>query len=118
MTYVLAALKPLSASQYDNVKSQAVHRVQKRIGGKPTRSQFKREYAPLFGVLDMLALTILQHAHTKSHAIYQIQKHIGGIFYDGDINRFAPIFDEIKKGGYNAIIQLKRETPLCLNTRA
>ena len=53
--YSLLSLKPLTASQYDNVKSQAMNRVQNRIGAKPTRQQFKREYAPLFGVLDVLA---------------------------------------------------------------
>lgn len=51
-------LKELTAQQYDACKARAVERVQQRIGAKPTRKQYSREYAPLFGALDILAAVI------------------------------------------------------------
>lgn len=71
----LSVLKPLSASQYDTVKANALKRVQKRIGDKPTRRQFKREYAPLFGVLDVFALVVFLSALAISsvHILAHVQ---------------------------------------------
>lgn len=51
----LTGLKELTGQQYDAAKARAVERVQTLIGDKPTRRQFKREYAPLWTVLDALA---------------------------------------------------------------
>lgn len=48
-------LKELTGQQYDQCKARAIERVQQRIGAKPTRKQYSREYAPLFGILDVLA---------------------------------------------------------------
>lgn len=53
--YDLSDLKELTAAQYDNCKARAADRVQKRIGDKPTRKAFKREYAPQWNMLDVLA---------------------------------------------------------------
>lgn len=54
----LQKLKPLTADQYDACKARAVERVKARIGAKPTRKQYSREYAPLLGILDVLAAVI------------------------------------------------------------
>lgn len=58
MSYELSTLKELTGQQYDAAKARAVERVQARIGDKPTRKQYRRDYAPLWGLLDILALLI------------------------------------------------------------
>ncbi|MBZ0302179.1 MAG: hypothetical protein K8J31_20690 [Anaerolineae bacterium] len=54
----LTDLKPLTTDQYDACKGRAIERLQARIGDKPTRKQFKRDYALLWNLLDLLALVI------------------------------------------------------------
>lgn len=58
MHYDLNALKELTGQQYDQCKERAAERVKARIGAKPTRKQYSREYAPLLGILDVLAAVI------------------------------------------------------------
>lgn len=56
--YDLDGLKPLTSNQYDGCKTKAIDRLKKRVGDKPTRKQFKREYSPLVTVLDYVALVV------------------------------------------------------------
>ncbi|HSS99912.1 MAG TPA: hypothetical protein VLK33_22915 [Terriglobales bacterium] len=51
-------LKPLTLDQYDQCRTRALERVQKRIGDKPTREQFTRELGALWTILDIIALVV------------------------------------------------------------
>lgn len=51
-------LKPLNSVQYDKCKQTALARVKKRIGDKPSRDTFKREYAQLWNVLDIALIVV------------------------------------------------------------
>ncbi len=53
-----ANLKTLTSKQYDDAKNKALQRIQNRIGEKPTRAQFKREYGRIWNTLDILAIII------------------------------------------------------------
>lgn len=52
----------LNGNQLDMCKQAARRRVEKRLGERPTRAAFRREYAPLASVLDWLALVIFAAA--------------------------------------------------------
>jgi len=72
-TLSLSELKALTSLQYDESREKALERVQKRIGEKPNRKQFQRELAPLWTVLDIIALVvfipalIISSIHIISH---------------------------------------------------
>ena len=57
-TLTIEELKPLTTAQYDECREKALSRVAKRIGDKPTRKQFQRELAPLWTILDIIALIV------------------------------------------------------------
>ncbi len=57
-TSTLEGLKPLTTAQYDECREKALTRVEKRIGEKPTRKQFQRELAPIWTILDVIALVV------------------------------------------------------------
>lgn len=56
--YNLSEMRELTTSQYDSARNAAIQRIQKRIGDKPRRADFKQDYAPLWGTLDILAIVI------------------------------------------------------------
>ena len=58
MTYDINDLKELTTAQLDAAREAALKRVQARIGSKPARKDYRREYGPLWTVLDLLALVI------------------------------------------------------------
>jgi hypothetical protein len=62
----LSDMKQLTSNQYDDARNKALARVQERIGQKPTRKQFKREFAPLSNVLDIFAVIIFGAAFAVS----------------------------------------------------
>lgn len=70
----LSDLKPLTTSQYEACKEQALKLVAKKIGDRPTRSQFMRELGATWTILDALALVvfaaalIVSSAHIIAHA--------------------------------------------------
>lgn len=62
----LETLKPLSLDQYTRCKENAVKRISREIGDKPQRANFKRDYAPLLGILDYLAFIVFLAAFVVS----------------------------------------------------
>lgn len=51
-------IKPLTIDQYESAKNRALARVEARIGEKPSRDKFQREFGRLWTILDGLALVI------------------------------------------------------------
>lgn len=62
MNLELADLKELTTSQLDMARTAALARVAGRIGDKPVRKSYRREYGPLWTALDLLALVIFAAA--------------------------------------------------------
>lgn len=62
MTYDITELKELTTAQLDTARESALKRVQARIGEKPRRQDYRREYGPLWTALDLLALVIFAAA--------------------------------------------------------
>jgi len=62
MNYDIAELKELTTAQLDAAREAALKRVQARIGEKPARKDYRREYGPLWTALDLLALVIFAAA--------------------------------------------------------
>ena len=56
--YDLSTMKELTTTQYDEARDKAIKRVQRRIGEKPTRANFRREYGAIVGTMDYIALLI------------------------------------------------------------
>ena len=69
----LQGIKPLTNDQYDKCHENALARVAKRIGDRPTRQQFQRELGRLWTVLDLLAgivfiaALVISSAHIIHH---------------------------------------------------
>lgn len=83
-TYQLNELRPLSGSQYDAARAEALKRVQSRVGEKPTRSQFKREYGRLMTILDWIALLVFLAAFVVSSThIIQLMKAEAANSFEG-----------------------------------
>lgn len=59
-------IKPLSNAQYEQVKSVALKRTKNSLGDKPSRKQFAKEHASLFGILDYLGVTVFLAAFAVS----------------------------------------------------
>lgn len=57
-TLTIEAMKPLTVLQYEECREKTLDRVGKRIGDKPKRKQFQRELAPLWTILDVIALIV------------------------------------------------------------
>jgi hypothetical protein len=57
-TYTINDLKALTIPQYEECRTRAIARVERRIGDKPTREQFQRELSPVWTLLDILALVV------------------------------------------------------------
>ncbi|MCA0453394.1 MAG: hypothetical protein LCI00_05425 [Chloroflexi bacterium] len=70
-------LMPLTTRQYDEAREKALERVAKRIGDKPTRKQFLRELAPLWTILDIIALVVFVPALLVSSV--HIISHMGAL---------------------------------------
>jgi len=68
-------IKPLNLDQYDACKARALKRVQDRIGEKPRRDAFKREYGVSWTILDWLAVIIFLGALAVSSV--HIITHMG-----------------------------------------
>jgi hypothetical protein len=66
-------LKALSPEQYEKCKLAALRRIQARIGDKPQRSQFRREYARVWELMDLplllvfLAAFVVSSLHIADH---------------------------------------------------
>lgn len=75
--YMLRAIKPLNSQQYDAAREAAIARIKQRIGERPTRKQFRREYGSVFTLLDILALIVFVAALAISSA--HIMAHMGRI---------------------------------------
>ncbi len=73
----IEGLKPLTSAQYDDARERALERVAKRIGDKPTRKKFQRELAPLWTVLDIIALVVFIPALLVSSV--HIITHMGAL---------------------------------------
>lgn len=76
-TLDLMGLKPLTTNQYDECREKALERVAKRIGDKPTRKQFLRELAPIWTILDLIALVVFIPALLVSSV--HIISHMGAL---------------------------------------
>lgn len=76
----LSRIKSLTTDQYDQCRERAIERVKTRIGGKPNRSDFRRELSPLWTVLDLLALVVFVPAFMVSSI--HIITHMGKLAAD------------------------------------
>lgn len=70
-------IRPLTSNQYDSARAAAITRVQARIGARPTRKQFRREYGAIITVLDVIAAVVFVAALAISSA--HIIAHMGAI---------------------------------------
>lgn len=86
-TFDLATLKPLTIDQYDRAKETALTRVTQRIGIKPSRAAFQRDYGALWGVLDVLALVIFVAALALSslHILTWAGREAGRVFDEAGV---------------------------------
>lgn len=73
----LSSLHRLTTIQFDQCKENAVKRVQRHLGDRPTREQFQRELGRLWTVLDVLALVVFVPALFISSI--HIITHVGGL---------------------------------------
>jgi len=86
-TYELDNLKPLTSTQYDKCKHRAQERILSRIGERPKRDAFKREYSALWNVLDLPMLVIFVGAllvsmlHIFDYASISAGKHYATVDY-------------------------------------
>lgn len=107
--YTLSNLKPLTSTQYDAARQKALARVEARIGQKPTRKQFQREYAPLLTVLDVLALVVFVAALliSTTHILQYVQGQAATAYhFDGDgINMTLTDFTSVKQIGAIALAE-------------
>lgn len=77
--YDLNNLKALAPHQYEKCKESALKRVQSRIGDKPTRTAFRREYAPIWEMMDMplmvifIAAFVISSLHIFDHMSVQAE---------------------------------------------
>lgn len=87
----LAHLKPLTTEQYDRCREAALRRVQARIGSRPQRQHFEREYARLWSVLDILALIIFIAALAVSslHILTWSGREAGRVFDETGVTGWA-----------------------------
>jgi hypothetical protein len=69
------SIRQLTSNQYDAARAAAIARVQARIGEKPTRKQFRREYGTIITVLDVIAAVVFLAALAISSA--HIIAHMG-----------------------------------------
>jgi hypothetical protein len=94
-------LRPLTSTQYDNAREKALQRVSARIGERPTRKQFQREYAPLLTILDVLALVVFiaALAISTTHILQYVQAQAAAAYhFDGDgINMTLTDFTAVKQ---------------------
>lgn len=82
-TLDLTKLKPLTSDQYDAARAKALDRVSQRIGQRPRRDDFKRELAPLWTVLDIIALVVFTAALVVSSVhILSHMGHLAAASYD------------------------------------
>jgi len=51
MTYDINDLKELTTAQLDAAREAALKRVQARIGSRPRRQNYRREYGPLLSLI-------------------------------------------------------------------
>ena len=74
--FQLSEMKELTTAQYDKCREQALKRVQSRIGDKPSRNTFQREFGRLWSFLDILALVVFSAALAVSsvHIIQHMSK--------------------------------------------
>jgi hypothetical protein len=67
-------VKPLNNNQYDSCRTEAVQRVQAKVGERPERKHFERELEPLWQPLDVIALIVglsawlVSSIHILTHA--------------------------------------------------
>ena len=70
-----STMKPLTTAQYDTCKQRALERVAQRIGERPARKQYEREYGRNWTILDALAMIIFVAALIVSSV--HIIEHMG-----------------------------------------
>lgn len=54
----ISNIKQLNSEQYTRCRENALKLVKRRIGEKPSRKQFEKEYAPILTILDKLAFLV------------------------------------------------------------
>lgn len=70
----LKDIKPLTNTQYDQCRQEAVERVRTKVGDRPQRKDFERELEPLWHPLDFIALLVglsawaVSSVHILTHA--------------------------------------------------
>lgn len=79
----IADMNPLTSNEYDSVKQTVNERVLSRIGDKPTRDSFKREYGAIWSVLDIALIVVFLGALAIStQHIFDYVSSIAGAHYD------------------------------------
>lgn len=103
-TLTIEGLKPLTTAQYDECRVKALDRVSKRIGDKPERKDFQREMAPLWTILDVLALIVFVCALAVSSA--HIITHMGKLADQSFTNIGTQAGKTISRDDYVALHQI------------
>lgn len=90
-------IKSLSNASYEQVKSVALKRTKNSLGTRPDRNTFKRQQAPLFSILEVLALIvwiaalgissvhIWKYAGAQANISFAKQAQVLGFSVDGSL---------------------------------